>query len=418
MNGHPRLPFGTARTISVRLLVLVVIGSGFGACSRHHGTVQVCEPTGARIEQPEAGQPVHHPPEASPEATGDGWSVSTLRAADIDPEPIGLLLQAIETGTYTKVDSILVARNGELVLEAYFNGFDRDTKHDTQSVSKSLASALAGIAVDKGLIASIDQPISAFFPDRWPSVSGDLDRKGRITLAHLLTMTSGFAADDTWGIGPARVPAMRREADWYAHALDLPMARAPGARFSYHSPTAVLVGGAVEHAAGEPLSAFAKTHLFGPLGIAEYCWSETRGGQVATNSGFFLRPRDMLKFGQLYLDRGEWQGRRILSQGWVADSTRKQVAWTSADSAPPKQGDDGFGYLWWTRRTRPGDDPTFDLFVSSGNGGQKIVVFPSLGMVTVFTGSHYGEPVGHDQVWEMLNRYILPAALAGGQEGT
>ncbi|WP_282609293.1 serine hydrolase [Pelagibius sp. Alg239-R121] len=393
-----------------RLLVLLLI-IGLSACSRHQGTTQLCEPPGSNAEEPSDGPALYHPMAKPPDAEDDGWPVSNLEAEGVNPQLVGQMLGDIKAGEFTKIDSVLIARNGKLIFEAYFNGFGRDSTHDTQSVSKSLGSALAGIAVDRGLITDVDQPVSQFFPDHWPHIQTDREKKDRITLRHLLTMTPGFEAEENWGIGPRRTDEMRRTSDWYRYALDMPAAWEPGTRFSYNSPTAVLVGGVVAQAAGEPLPSFAKKHLFAPLGVTDYCWSITQSGQVATNSGIFLRPRDMLKFGQLYLNHGTWLGQRIISEHWVRESTRKHVASTRPDKPRVKSSRRGYGYQWWTRRTLPGEDAKLDLYLASGNGGQKIFVYPNLQLVVVFTGSHYGKPAGHAQPWKILDRYILPAVL-------
>ena len=167
----------------------------------------------------------------------------------------------------------------------------------------------------------------------------------------------------------------------------------------------------VAHATGEPAHEFAKRHLFDPLGITDYCWSETRSGQMATNSGFFIRPRDMLKFGQLYLDRGLWQGRRIVSAHWVSESTRPHVDSARPDPARTEPSHRAYGYLWWMRWPPPGIEHRFSWYLATGNGGQKIFVYRNIDMVVVFTGSHYGELVGHAQPLEILDRFILPALL-------
>ena len=378
------------------------------SCARAHEIGQFCEPPGTKREGPQGEASVLHPLDAPPEKLEDGWPVSTLAAEGFDPKPIGEMLRAVEAGEYTKLDSILIARNGKLVLEAYFNGYDRETKHDTRSAFKSFTSALVGIAIDKGLIEGIEQPMSAFFPDYWPDLRNDPEKKSRITLAHLLTMTPGFEAEENFGVGPFQEDEMNRSDDWYRFTLDLPMAWKPGTQYAYNTPTTVLLGGVIAHAAGEPVPAFAKTHLFAPLGITDYCWTLTPKGRAMTGGNFFIRPRDMLKFGQLFLDGGVWHGQRLVSESWVRESTRRHL-----EAAPPgKTGTEpgrlGYGYQWWTYRAR---NPRFDQYFASGNGGQKIFVFPGFDMVAVFTSSNYNKPIGHTQITRMFNRFIAPAMV-------
>lgn len=403
-----------------RSVVLVLFVSSLGACSLNPGVDQLCEPPGSRLEKPDAGRAIFDPVEEPPDRLEDGWPVSTLRVEGLDPEPIGKMIRAVEAGDYTKLDGILIARNGKLVLEAYFNGFDRDARHNIKSAFKSITSALVGIAVEKRLIADVNQPIANFFPDHWPHIRDDTDSKQRITLAHLLTMTSGFA----------KTPGLDGSADWVKFSLDQPMAGEPGTQYAYSDANPILVGGAIAQAAGEPVTEFAKKHLFNPLGITDYCWSLTPTGQAMTDGSFFMRPRDMLKFGQLYLDHGVWRGRRIISERWVTESTLKyvefgRIALERWGTSPPAAQADivqpypswsmlsrrGYGYYWWNVGAQPGNDSRYDVYYANGDGGQKIFNLPNLDLVVVVTGSHYGKPAGSEQSWEILHRFVLPAVL-------
>jgi len=378
------------------------------ACAGQRYKTLACEPPGSELGSPTAAPFVGHSLDAAPDRIGDGWEVSTLRAEGFHTGPINEMLRAVKAGDYTKLDSILIARNGKLVLEAYFNGFDRETKHDTRSAFKSFTSALVGIAIDRGVIAGVDEPISQYFPDYWPGIETDPDKKARITLAHLLTMTGGFDAEENWGIGPYREDDMVASPDWVEYSLNLWMAHEPGTQFSYNSSTSFLLGAVVAQASGQAVPAFARENLFQPLGITDYCWSLTRNGRAVTQGNFYIRPRDMLKFGQLYLNRGTWEGRQIVSEEWVTESTRYHV-----DSRLPfgrRNGKDrrGYGYQWWNGTAT---NSRFDWYMASGNGGQKIFVFPKMDMVVVFNGSHYGKSIGHEQPSDLINRFIAPAAL-------
>ena len=400
--------------------MVVLAGLGLGACLSVHTKPQLCEPPGAKLEHPQAGPAVLHPLDAPPERLDDGWPVSTIRAEGLNPDTMSNMVRAVDAGEFTKVDSILIARNGKLVLEAYFNGFGRETKHNIKSSFKSITSALLGIAIDKGLITDVNQPVSGFFPDYWPDIEDDRDTKSRITLGHLLTMTAGF--DQQPGLDGAE--------DWYAFSLNQPMAAEPGARYAYSDANPTLIGGAIEHAAGRALPVFAKQHLFDPLGITDYCWTLTPKGRVMTDGSFYMRPRDMLTIGQVYLNGGVWRGRRVISEAWVSESTsyymefarlaaeRWETRSLKSDAASKRPYPSwsmlnrrGYGYYWWNVGAPPGGDTRFDAYYANGDGGQKIVNFPNLNMVVVFTGSHYGEAVGAEQPWRLLHGYILPAVL-------
>ena len=398
----------------------MLAGLGVTACASDLAKPQVCEPPGSKLEQPDGGPAVLHPLDASPERLDDGWAVSTLEAEGLDPDRIGEMLRAVEAGAFTKVDSILIARNGKLILEAYFNGFNRETKHNIKSAFKSLTSAMLGIAIDKGVVAGVSQPISAFFPDYWPRMQGDHDMKSRVTLGHLLTMTAGFG----------KAPGLDDAEDWVAFALDRPMAGEPGTTYAYADANPILIGGAIAQAAGEPVPGFARRHLFAPLGITDYCWTLTPKGRAMTDGSFYMRPRDMLTFGQVYMNGGVWRGRRVISEAWVRESTSyyMEFARLAAERWETKPAPNeaapqplyprwsmlnrrGYGYYWWIVGAPPGYDTRFDAYYANGDGGQKIVNLPSLGMVVVFTGSHYGEPIGAEQPWRLLHGYILPAVL-------
>jgi CubicO group peptidase (beta-lactamase class C family) len=378
---------------------------------------RLCEPAGSVLAPPSTRTDVAQDVNRSPAAISDGLPVSVLREEGIATGPIENMLQAIRSGQYTKLDSVLIACNGKLVLDAYFNGFDHDTKHDMRSAFKSVTSALAGIAIDKGVIADPHQLISGFFPDYWPGIEDGQAWKNRITLHHLLTMMSGFDAEESAGIGPDREEDMFRSEDWVAFSLNLPMARKPGTHFSYNSSTTFLIGEIVSRAVGEPLPVFAKANLFLPLGITDYCWTIAPGGCAVAQGNFYIRPRDMVKIGQLFLNHGRWQEKQIISVDWIEESTKEHVrsvvgsgSRIGSDGEKYDAGRDGYGYQWWTRAA---GNPSFNHYFASGNGGQKIFVLPNLDMVVVFTGSHYGSYIGHRQATDLFNRYITPAILQG-----
>lgn len=385
-------PFPRRRSL---LLVLVVFGAN--ACAVFEpGISALCEPPGLNHGQPEPGPAVLHPVDVAPPRLDDGWPVSTLQSEGIDPGPIDDMIRAVEAGEFTMVDSILVARNGRLVLEAYFNGFDRDTPHNTRSAFKSFTSSLVGIAIDQGLIADVNQPISGFYPDRWPRTDPDLAQKNGITLAHLLTMTSGFE----------RQPGLEESTDWYQFALDQPMEYKPGEKYAQNDANSILIGGIIAHAAAEPVPAFARKALFEPLGFTNYCWTLTPAGQAVTGSGFYVRPRDFLKLGQLYSNGGVWNGERIVSERWVEDSTRPRVA---PDLATVRSFQLAYGYHWRSRLLPHGVENMSYYYLAAGGGGQLLYVFPQLDLVVAFNGGHYRTTVGERQHSAMLNDYIASA---------
>ncbi|MEM6513262.1 MAG: serine hydrolase [Pseudomonadota bacterium] len=330
-----------------------------------------------------------------PEQTDDGWDTGSLTDHNIETAPILEMLQAVDAGEFDGVSSALLVRRGVLVFEGYFDKFDRDDLHSTRSAAKAITSALVGIAIDQGHIESVDAPLLPFFPEYDGEIANRDERKHDITLAHLLSMTSGVRGNED---------AMYPTDDWIRFYLDQPLVAAPGERFSYATSGVVALGNVITRASGQRIPAFTDRYLFGPLGITDYRWpiTNSRGNQglAMTGGGLNLRPRDMAKFGQLYLDRGMWRGERLISEAWIDASTQKHAT-------SDLYGED-FGYLW-RMIDRDVDGTPVRSFEAWGNGGQYIMVFPSLELVAVFTGENYGQFPEMERPFEMMDRFVLPA---------
>ncbi|MDJ0760838.1 MAG: serine hydrolase [Woeseiaceae bacterium] len=330
-----------------------------------------------------------------PEQTGDGWQTASLADQDINPAPIVEMLKRSRAGEFEGVTSMLLARRGVLVFEEYFGKSSRDDLHSTRSASKAVTSALVGIAIEQGYIESVDAPLLPFFPEYADEIENWDDRKQDITLAHILSMTSGVRGNED---------AMYPTDDWIKFYLDQPLAAAPGERFSYATSGVVTLGNVITRASGLRVPAFADRYLFGPMGITEYRWpiTNSRGNQglAMTGGGLNLRPRDMAKFGQLYLDNGVWDGERLIPEAWIEESTRKHAT-------SDLYGED-FGYLWRMIDREVGGR-TVRSFEAWGNGGQFILVFPSLDLVAVFTGENYGRFPEMERPFDMMDRFVLPA---------
>jgi CubicO group peptidase (beta-lactamase class C family) len=297
---------------------------------------------------------------------------------------------------------VLVARHGKLVLEEYFYGFDRERPHDLRSGGKTFASVLAGIAMDHGAAIGPGTPVYASFPEYAPAANPD-PRKQTMTLEHLMTMTSGFACDEN---GDADQPgnegnmqAQTAQPDWYKFMLDQPLLASPGEKAAYCSGAVNLIGGMVRKAAKTWLPELFDRRLARPLQIRGYQMNLTPTGEWYLGGGIHMRPRDWLKFGQLYLDGGVWNGKRVLSRKWVEASTVRHPMHS--------QGTDG--YNWHVNEVKLGDR-VFREYEANGNGGQLLMVVPEADLVVVFTAGNfmnYG-------VWrkfrdELLPQYILAA---------
>lgn len=357
-----------------------------------------------------------------PEQTADGWQTASAASVGMDPGQFEELLGLVARTRGHRLHGILVARHGKLVFEEYWPGvdldpttlepvekeFDRETLHYVASVSKSVTSALAGIALDQGILGSAHDPLFAYFQEY-----ADLrtDAKGPITLQHLLSFTSGLEWSES-GYGPEDPRnshySMFRTADPVRWLLERPLISAPGVAFAYNSGDTNLLGEVIRRASGTAtLVDFARERLFGPLGIQRFEWMRFGAGGTLTfaSGGVSLRPRDMAKLGQLYLDGGAWQGRQVLSSGWVEASTRMSVPLIGSYRTLY-----GYGYNWWLGRS-PFRDGRVDYFRAAGWGEQLVYVYPELELVVVLTGGAYYETLGLD-VNHLLEDYIL-AAITG-----
>jgi CubicO group peptidase (beta-lactamase class C family) len=306
------------------------------------------------------------PPQA-PYWPSQHWHTSTPEEQGMDSAKLAGALE-FARATDLPLHSITVIRNGALVLDVYFYPYGPGVLHDTASVTKSVTSALIGIAIDQGHIHSIQQPALEFFPSR--SVPNLDASKGAMTIEHLLTMTSGL--DCGFAPGEAELFEMFRSQHWVEFALGLPMKLAPGTRFAYCSPGVHLLAGIIRETTGENPVNFARRHLFEPLGIHEVMWPADPQG---VNHGFGnirLHPHDMARFGYLYLHQGTWEGRQLVRPAWVSASTSPRVSLQLGFGLVRS-----YGYLWWI-------GPGFSVAI--GRGGQVIVVHPEKHMVVVLTG--------------------------------
>ncbi len=276
-----------------------------------------------------------------PAASDDGWKTGTLADARIDETEIAALAGTIAgtraaAGNTPYIDALLVARHGKLVFEDYFDGYDRDTPHTLRSAGKTLTSILLGAAIDHGAPIAVTTPVTSLFPEYEPIANPD-SRKDKITIENLLTMSSGLSCDDDDDNSPGNEDVMQNQTsqpDWYKYTLDLPMLRAPGDRAVYCSGGVDVVFGALRNATHRWVPEMFDEYLARPLDIKRYYMNLTPTEDAYGGGGIFIRPRDALKFGQLYLDGGVWNGRHVVSETWVDASTathsqdsRRQHLW-------------------------------------------------------------------------------------------
>lgn len=346
----------------------------------------------------EAGTTLHEKL-GPPEALKDGWSVSSPSAEQADAAAIAHLIRDLEENS-VNVHGVLIAKNGKLIAEAYFDGWHRKRLQSMRSATKSVASTLVGIAIDKGYIRDVNQSVFDFFPEY-----ADLKtpEKEQIQLQHVLSMTAGLSWEQE--AFPADDPRndedrLEKSSDGFRYLLEKSMLVEPGKVFKYNSGCSDLLLGIVDHATGTEADKFAEEYLFKPLGIQEYGWRKNLNGYPNGGYGLHLFPRDMLKIGQLFLDSGKWNDQRIVSTVWIKQATKEYSKLYE---------DTGYGFQWWTRENKVGDK-LIKRYQAQGMGGQIICVVPELKAVVVMTGTNYNYP-GSQIPYNILQSRILPALV-------
>jgi CubicO group peptidase (beta-lactamase class C family) len=291
-----------------------------------------------------------------------GWRVSTPEEQGMDSTALADL---VDFGASRGLNSLLVARHGMIVVEAFYAPFRSGLKHRTRSVTKSVTGTLVGIAVKEGRLDRLDRPVVEFFPDR--HITNLDERKRAITIQHLLDMTSGLDWNEE-----SFVPAMHHSNDWTQFVLDRPMTASPGTGFLYNSGSSHLLSAIITMATGESAMSYARKRLFGPLGISDVFWQEDPGGISIGGYGLYLQPRDMAKLGYLYLRNGVWDGTQILPSAW-AERIRDATLPSSVAGLR-------YANLFWV-------DPERKAYFALGYHGQRILVIPEQDIVAVITAT-------------------------------
>jgi CubicO group peptidase (beta-lactamase class C family) len=331
--------------------------------------------------------PRDHYTYAPPLAETDGWRVASLADVGLDPAPITAALdnvlrtQTIDSAT-PYIQGFLVARHGKLALESYFYGFDAARTHDLRSTGKSFTSALVGIAIDRRAGFGLDTPVVSLFPEYRPLAHPD-PRKDRITVRHLLTMTSGLDCDDSVekSLGNEdTLFAQKAQPDYYRFMLDLPMVQELGNPAMHYCTGGMnLLGGLLKNATGQSFADLFNAWIAEPLQFRTYHLATQPTKEAYGGGGLYLRPSDALKLGQVYLDHGVWNGRRLISAAWVDQSTRRSSGYNA---------EHGYGFAWHLFNLTLGGR-THREYEAQGNGGQLIMVIPDLDLaVTCVTGNY------------------------------
>ncbi len=336
---------------------------------------------------------------SQPKEIGDGWKTSNLKSQNIDTTLIYKLFNKIKKEN--KIHSVLLIKNGQLIIEEYFKGHSANEPHDLRSATKSIRSILMGIAIDKGFIENIDDPISKYLKSPTPNKNLD-ERKDKITIKHLLTMSSGLDCNDFDKKSKGQEDKIYRKKDWLQYAVDLPMVNESGTISNYCSIGTVIVAEIISQASGMTIDKFAEQYLFIPLGIENVIWGHTSSKKVIPSAKrLYMTSRDMAKIGQLILNNGKWNDKQIISKNWVNESTTMKTKISGND----------YAYLWWNIPFKLNEKLTVSK-TASGNGGQYIIIIPEMDMVAIFTGGAYNSQDAQ-LAFDIMNGIFIPTFANG-----
>jgi len=364
-------------------------------------------------------------PYYSRECINDAVVTDTFKKANIDTGLLRKAAEEIKLGRYGEVHSMLLFKDNEMVFEEYFPGhqykwdgpnhhgawvkWDKSMLHGLRSVSKSITSLCIGIAIDKGFIQRVDQSVFDYLPDHQHLKTGG---KENITIEHLLTMTAGLeweewktaltnAKNDILGI-------WFQEKDPVTYILEKPLINPPGTVFRYSGGNAILLGEIIRKASGMDLEKFAKEYLFKPAGIDTSAWPlRFKNGVIEAGGGLEMTPGDLVKTGALCLNKGTFNGQRIVSERWIAKCNSPYAGNTNIFIPGHFSGSHGYAFAWWLKTfKKAGKD--INLYHATGWGGQELIIIPDFNAVVVFTGGNY---IPLTTTFSILDKYILPAIL-------
>jgi CubicO group peptidase (beta-lactamase class C family) len=337
------------------------------------------------------------------------WPTSSPETAGLSAGRLAAMERAIRAGEFKKITSVLIARDGKLVSETYFDEAGAVALRNTRSCTKTITGMLVGIAIERGLLPGVRTTILPFFADRQPLRNPD-PRKEKITVEDFLTMSSLLECDDWNEYSRGNEERMYLIEDWVKFTLDLPIKGFPpwatkprdspyGRSFSYCTAGVSTLGAVLERATKSPVPDFARDTLFAPLGIEKVDWAFSPLGTAQTGGGLGLSSRDLLKIGQLYLNGGSWNGKQLVPKSWVEASVR-----------PRARIDENweYGYLWWLRTYESGNR-SFPSYSMSGTGGNRVAVFPDARLVVVITTTNFHEKDAHALADRLLSEYVLAA---------
>ncbi len=358
-----------------------------------------------------------------PAQLDDGLESGSIDEVRIDVNTLGRGIDRIRDGKYGEIHSLLIYKDGKLVLEEYYPGhvyqwdrqnyhgsyvnWDQDRKHNVHSAGKSITSACIGIAIDEGFIESVEQSIFDYLPE-YQHLS--TDGKDQITIEHLLTMTSGLKWKE-WGVSYSDgnndlIKLWIDCSDPVKCILEKPLISQPGTDYTYSGGDMVVLGKIIQNATDLDIEAFSWQYLFEPMDVETPPWKWIDDtGVIYAGGGQELTSREMLKFGVTYLNSGTWDGQQIIPEEWVSLSSVPFGNNTGIKVPGVDGGRKGYGYTWWIWDTEHNGDK-LNTFFAFGWGGQYIIVIPELETVIVFTGGIYTSNMHN---FKIMERYILAA---------
>jgi len=332
------------------------------------------------------------PPETSPFE----WSVVSPTEHDVNPMHLETLLDSDIALPF--LYAVVVIRGGDIIGEKYYNGKNGTDLNNIHSVTKSITSALTGVAYDHGGITDLNSKLVDYFPE-YTDLTNYNELITEVTLYHLLTMQAGFDFEESL----THWQAYTNSPNWTEYVLQMDFMHDPGEIYHYSTPQTNILGNIVQHQMGMNLKEIADTFLFGPMGIDNYYWGQDPQGYYMAGHELYLTPRDMARFGLLYLNEGVWQGVRLISNSWFQASTSSQVM-----RYPPDE-KYGYGYFWWTNF-----ENNENHYSAVGKGGQYIHIYPErdLIIVTATNGDAWPIPIGqYDAIQQMVKNISQLADL-------
>ena len=346
-------------------------------------------------------------------ASAQQWPVATPQSQQMNADSLAVFDKDIASGKYGYIDAIVITRHGKIVYQKKYkhdyakiygedgakkNGLNQldpggpynyynpwwhpyyrnDTLHSLQSVTKTITSVIIGVATGRKEFPDLSTPVLNFFDTT--QVKNIDDRKRRMTIRHLLTMTAGFDWNEYLSYSDPKNDAMIMEAsfDWVQYVIDRPMALEPGQSFRYSSGASQILSYIFRKATGHDIEAYAAQYLFTPLGINEWFWKRTPAGLCDTEGGLYLTETDLAKIGYLFLKDGHWNGRQLVTKEWVKASVTPAINVANGVN---------YGYKWWLYDYN--DKPNY-VWAGNGFGGQRPMIIPELNIVAVFTGWNIG----------------------------